>query len=135
MGIIRHAHQSTLPDIPGADVGADEWNADHVITAESIVHGDIAAANKDGLAATPSMRTLGTGAQQAAAGNHDHAGDYQPADADLTAIAALTSTGLVERTGAGTAAIRVIGAASGASIPTRDDADARYSAIGHTHLA
>lgn len=29
----------------------------------------VAAANKDGLAATPSMRTLGTGAQQAMAGN------------------------------------------------------------------
>lgn len=35
----------------------------------TILHGDIAAANKDGLAGTPSMRTLGTGAQQAAAGN------------------------------------------------------------------
>lgn len=34
-----------------------------------IVHGDVAAANKDGLAAVPSMRTLGTGATQAAAGN------------------------------------------------------------------
>ncbi len=32
----------------------------------------VAAANKDGLAAAPSMRTLGTGAQQAAAGNHTH---------------------------------------------------------------
>src|SRR4051794_3464716 len=35
----------------------------------SITDTDIAAANKDGLAATPSMRTLGTGAAQACAGN------------------------------------------------------------------
>jgi hypothetical protein len=33
---------------------------------------DVAAANKDGVAATPSLRTLGSGAQQAAAGNHSH---------------------------------------------------------------
>ncbi len=35
----------------------------------TIVHGDINAANIDGLAAVPSLRTLGTGAQQALAGN------------------------------------------------------------------
>lgn len=35
----------------------------------TITHADIAAANIDGVAATPSMRTLGTGAQQACAGN------------------------------------------------------------------
>src|SRR5262245_11648421 len=37
-----------------------------------IVDADVAAANKDGVAATPSLRTLGTGAQQAAAGDHAH---------------------------------------------------------------
>lgn len=40
--------------------------------ALGIVHGDVATANKDGIAATPSMRTLGTGVQQAAAGDHTH---------------------------------------------------------------
>jgi hypothetical protein len=35
----------------------------------SITDADVAAANKDGTAATPSLRTLGTGAQQAAPGN------------------------------------------------------------------
>ena len=39
------------------------------IAAGVIVDADVNAANKDGLAATPSLRTLGTGAQQAAAGN------------------------------------------------------------------
>lgn len=33
---------------------------------------DVSSNNKDGSAATPSMRTLGTGALQAAAGNHVH---------------------------------------------------------------
>jgi hypothetical protein len=48
------------------------------VTAAQIADGtltdaDVASANKDGAAATPSLRTLGTGAQQAAAGNHGHA--------------------------------------------------------------
>jgi hypothetical protein len=38
----------------------------------TIVDGDVAAANKDGTAGTPSLRTLGAGAQQAAAGDHSH---------------------------------------------------------------
>jgi hypothetical protein len=36
--------------------------------------------------------TLGTGANQAAAGNHNHSGTYQPLDGDLTTIAGLTAT-------------------------------------------
>jgi len=45
----------------------------------SLTDANIAAANKDGVAGTASMRTLGTGAQQAAAGNHTHTalGRYQ----------------------------------------------------------
>jgi len=39
------------------------------IATGAIVDTDVAAANKDGAAATPSMRTLGSGAQQALAGN------------------------------------------------------------------
>lgn len=39
------------------------------IAAGVIVDADVAAANKDGVAGTASMRTLGTGAQQALAGN------------------------------------------------------------------
>lgn len=39
------------------------------ITDGTIVDADVAAANKDGAAGTPSLRTLGTGATQAAAGN------------------------------------------------------------------
>ena len=35
----------------------------------------------------------------AAAASHTHTGVYQPLDNDLTAIAGLTSTGLLKRTG------------------------------------
>lgn len=44
------------------------------IKDDTIVDGDVAAANKDGVIGTPSMRTLGAGAQQAAAGDHTHPG-------------------------------------------------------------
>lgn len=43
------------------------------ITDLSLTDADIASANKDGSAVTPSMRTIGTAALQAAAGNHAHA--------------------------------------------------------------
>src|SRR5688572_14174871 len=51
--------------------------ADGAVTSAKIADGtitdaDVASANKDGAAATPSLRTLGAGAQQAAAGNHGH---------------------------------------------------------------
>jgi Repeat of unknown function (DUF5907) len=39
------------------------------ITDGTIVDGDVASANKDGAVGTPSLRTLGSGAQQALAGN------------------------------------------------------------------
>lgn len=42
-------------------------------TAGQLTDAYVAAANKDGVAGTASLRTLGTGAQQAAAGNHSHA--------------------------------------------------------------
>lgn len=48
--------------------------ANNVITDAKVV-----TANKDGLAATPSMRTLGTGAQQAAAGNDPRFGSSNSA--------------------------------------------------------
>ena len=42
------------------------------VKALGITDAHVAAANKDGVAGTASLRTLGTGAQQAAAGDHAH---------------------------------------------------------------
>lgn len=44
-----------------------------------ITDADVATANKDGTAGTPSMRTLGTGAQQACSGNDARLSDARPA--------------------------------------------------------
>jgi hypothetical protein len=46
----------------------------------SLTDGDMAAANKDGTAVTPSLRTLGTGAQQAAAGDDPRFSDAASAN-------------------------------------------------------
>lgn len=43
------------------------------IAAVTITDAEVAAANKDGTAGTVSLRTLGSGSAQAAAGNHSHA--------------------------------------------------------------
>jgi hypothetical protein len=50
----------------------------------------------------------GTSGTTVALGNHLHSGVYQPVDADLTALAALASTGLVTRTASNTYAERTI---------------------------
>lgn len=66
---------------------------DPSITPGSITDVEIAAANKDGAAATVGMRTLGTGAQQAAAGSHSHlAWLYGPGTDGAVTIGAGTTT-------------------------------------------
>jgi hypothetical protein len=54
----------------------------------SLTHADVASANTDGAAGTPSLRTLGTGAQQAVAGNDGRLSDARTptgaAGGDLT---------------------------------------------------
>jgi microcystin-dependent protein len=59
---------------------------------------NFATANKDGVAATPSLRTLGTGAQQACAGNDSRLSDTRtPTDATVTLakLAAAVAAALV----------------------------------------
>jgi uncharacterized protein DUF5907 len=53
---------------PGPTIAANKVDSAKVNDG-SLTAADIAAANKDGAAGTPSLRTLGTGAQQAVAGN------------------------------------------------------------------
>jgi Repeat of unknown function (DUF5907) len=81
------------------------------IAAGVIVDADIAAANKDGVAATPSMRTLGIGAQQAAAGNDArftdaraptaHHVNHEPGGSDPLNVDAAVGTGSLRTLGAG----------------------------------
>jgi len=76
-----------------------------------IVDTDVAAANKDGTAGTPSLRTLGTGGTQAAAGNDSrftdartptaHATTHQPGGSDPMAVDAVVATGSLRTLGAG----------------------------------
>lgn len=66
---ITHNAVVVVADDGTSPVGSDEWNAAHTIGPGTITDTDVAAANKDGAAATASMRTLGTGAAAACAGN------------------------------------------------------------------
>jgi hypothetical protein len=78
-----------------------------------IVDGDVNAANKDGAAATPSMRTLGTSATQAAAGNDarftdartplPHHATHDAGGSDPMVIDAPAATGSLRTLGAGAA--------------------------------
>lgn len=71
------------------DASTIEINVDTLrVKALGITDAHVAAANKDGAAGTPSMRTLGAGASQAAAGNHTHAAYMQRYAANLTGGAA-----------------------------------------------
>lgn len=58
----------------------------------------------------------------------------QPLDAGLTSLAGLgAAAGLVEKTATDTYTERAIGVGTAAAIPTRGDADTRYSAAAHGH--
>lgn len=74
VGLLTAAAANTIAD--GA-VSTTAKMADSVVTSAKVLDGtltdaDVNAANKDGATGTASMRTLGTGSAQAAAGNHTH---------------------------------------------------------------
>ena len=81
------------------------------IASGVIVDTDVAAANKDGTVATPSLRTLGTGATQAAAGNDSRLSDaraptahkttHEPGGLDALTVDAVVTTGSLRTLGAG----------------------------------
>jgi hypothetical protein len=56
---------------PNPTIGSKKVTAAQIADL-TLTDAQVAAANKDGAVGTPSLRTLGTGAQQAAAGNHFH---------------------------------------------------------------
>lgn len=73
---------TNLPDASGSAKGLIQLAGDLSGSAASpqiapgaVTDTEVAAANKDGTAVTPSMRTLGTGAQQAVAGNDSRLSD------------------------------------------------------------
>lgn len=74
-----------------------------------ITDADVAAANKDGTAGVPSLRTLGVAATAAAAGNHAHAAaapaahatTHQPGGSDALAVDAAAGVGSLRTIGAG----------------------------------
>jgi 2-keto-4-pentenoate hydratase len=72
----------------------------------------VAAANKDGTAGTASMRTLGTSATQAAAGNHTHTGARVPATVNSQTGTSYTlaigdANNIVDMTNAGASTLTV----------------------------
>ncbi|MCK1813260.1 hypothetical protein MTQ13_03055 [Streptomyces sp. XM4011] len=74
-GALREAGLSEVTgggggDIPDGSVGTDQL-ADGAVTAAKLASGAIPSGAAAG---TPSLRALGTGATQAAAGNHTHTG-------------------------------------------------------------
>lgn len=76
----------------------------------NVVH----AGPASGAAATPTWRAL------VAADIPSLSSVYQPLDADLTAIAGLSTTGLMVRTGSGTATTRAVTAGTGISVTNGD---------------
>lgn len=91
---------------PNPTIGTAKVTATHILDA-TITHAEIAAANKDGSAAVPSMRTLGTGAQQAVAGNDSRLSDTRtPTDGSVVFTSLDSSVIATSGTSSATALVR-----------------------------
>ena len=108
----------TLPDATTSVKGIVQLTGDLAGTATNpqiapgvITDADVNGSNKDGAAATPSLRTLGGGANQAAAGNDTrltdaraptaHKNTHEPGGADPLTVDAAIATGSLRTLGAG----------------------------------
>ena len=105
------------------------------VTALGITDAHVAAANKDGVVGTASMRTIGTGALQACAGNHNHANGTGTAvklvetsgPTDL-AVGIIADGHILKRSGSS-----VIGVAAGAGTDELVKATAADTTSGYLH--
>jgi len=84
----------------------------------------VAAANKDGAAATPSMRTWGTGAAQAAAGNDSRLSDSRTPTAHKTTHEPGGSDPMTVDAAAGTGSLRTLGLTGSKAMPGTTTLDA-----------
>jgi hypothetical protein len=133
---------SSLSGLPTLGTAAATASTDYAPAAKGVTNGDshdhnggdgaqIAYSSLSGLPTlgTAASKDVGTGTGQVAAGDHTHASTYQPLDSDLTALAGLSTTGLIERTGSGTAEIVTVTTA-GKAILDDTDAAAQRTTLG-----
>src|SRR5512139_425876 len=96
MGTITHTHQTALANDPTKDVSATHWNAGHTFSLDKT---DVGLASVDNT--SDAAKPVSTATQTALDAK-------QPLDADLTALAALITTGMMARTAANTYVMRTI---------------------------
>jgi hypothetical protein len=120
------AHTGTASRVAGFDgTGAAAYYQIGVdLQAYSATLASVAAGTYVGDDSITTVGTISTGTWQGTAIGASYIGDlssvYQPLDADLTAIAALGSNGLIARTGAGSVSARTITAGTGVTVTNGD---------------